>query len=265
MTLPWRLVWITGASTGIGAEIAKQLAGQGVVVATSARKIAQLEAAAELNPHLKPYPLDVTDSAAVAKSFAQIEHDLGPIDLVIAGAGTYAPLSLDEFKPEAFQVPYQVNYLGVINVLSAILPTFRARKSGHIAWIASVVGYIGLPQAASYGPTKAALINLAECLHPELAVEGITTSIINPGFVKTPLTSQNDFAMPFLMEVEDAARLTIAGLAKKKFEIAYPWKFVGILKVLQLLPYPWFFGLIRKFVLKHETSPKESPPNMNAR
>lgn len=248
--MPWRVVWITGASTGIGAEIAKQLAEQNVVVATSARKVDVLNAAAKLSSNLKPYPLDVTDAAAVATTFAQIENDLGPVDLVIAGAGTYAPLHLDQFKAEAFQSTYQVNYLGVINVLAAILPTFRAKKSGHIVWIASVAGYIGLPQAASYGPTKAALINLAECLQPDLAVEGITTSIINPGFVKTPLTAQNDFDMPFLMEVEDAARLTIAGLAKKKFEIAYPWKFVWILKALQLLPYNWFFSLVRKFVLK---------------
>ena len=250
MPLPWRVVWITGASTGIGAEIAKQLAEQDVIVATSARKVDVLNAAAKLNSNLKPYPLDVTDAAAVATTFAQIENDLGAVDLIIAGAGTYAPLHLDQFKAEAFQSTYQVNYLGVINVLAAILPTFRAKKSGHIAWIASVAGYIGLPQAASYGPTKAALINLAECLQPDLAVEGITTSIINPGFVKTPLTAQNDFDMPFLMEVEDAARLTIAGLAKKKFEIAYPWKFVWILKALQLLPYNWFFALVRKFVLK---------------
>ncbi len=250
MALPWRLVWITGASTGIGAEIAKQLAEQGVVVATSARKADVLQASAKLNPHLKPYPLDVTDASAVTQTFARIEREHGSVDLVIAGAGTYAPLSLDQFKPEAFQSTYQVNYLGVINVLAAILPSFRAKKSGHIAWIASVAGYIGLPQAASYGPTKAALINLAECLQPDLAVEGITTSIINPGFVKTPLTAQNEFDMPFLMDVEEAARQTIIGLAKKKFEIAYPWKFVWILKCLQLLPYPWFFGLVRKFVLK---------------
>jgi NAD(P)-dependent dehydrogenase (short-subunit alcohol dehydrogenase family) len=200
--------------------------------------------------NLRPYPLDVTDAAAVADTFAQIERELGQVDLVIAGAGTYAPLDLNEFKPEAFQSSYQVNYLGVINVLSAVLPVFSARRSGHVSWIASVAGYIGLPKAASYGPTKAALINLAECLQPELALAGITTSIINPGFVKTPLTAQNDFAMPFLMEVEDAATATIAGLTKKRFEIAYPKRFVWILKALGLLPYGWFFWLVRRFVLK---------------
>jgi NAD(P)-dependent dehydrogenase (short-subunit alcohol dehydrogenase family) len=250
MALPWRVVWVTGASTGIGAEIAKQLADGGCLVATSARKVAVLSANAQYNANLRPYPLDVTDASAVAVTFATIEKDLGQIDLVIAGAGTYAPLKLDDFKPEAFQSTYQVNYLGVINVLAAVLPTFRARKTGHLSWIASVAGYIGLPKAASYGPTKAALINLAECLAPELAAEGITTSIINPGFVKTPLTAQNDFDMPFLMGVEEASRLTIKGLVAKKFEVAYPWKFVRILKSLRLLPYSWFFGLVRKFILK---------------
>jgi NAD(P)-dependent dehydrogenase (short-subunit alcohol dehydrogenase family) len=250
LPLPWRIVWITGASTGIGAEIANQLAQAGVIVATSARKADVLAANAALNKYLKPYPLDVTDAAAVKATFVKIEADLGSVDLVIAGAGTYAPLNLDEFKVEAFQHTYQVNYLGVINVLACVLPVFRARKSGHVSWIASVAGFIGLPKAASYGPTKAALINLAECLQPELALEGITTSIINPGFVKTPLTDQNDFHMPFLMQVDLAAKLTIEGLAAKRFEITYPWQFSRILKALKLLPYPWFFALVRKFVLK---------------
>jgi short-subunit dehydrogenase len=250
LPLPWRIVWITGASTGIGAEIARQLAVAGVIVATSARKADVLASNAAFHQNLKPYPLDVTDAAAVAATFAKIESELGPVDLMIAGAGTYAPLNLSEFKVEAFQHAYQVNYLGVVNVLACVLPVFRARKSGHVSWIASVAGFIGLPKAATYGPTKAALINLAECLQPELALEGITTSIINPGFVKTPLTDQNDFHMPFLMEVDLAAKLTIEGLAAKRFEITYPWKFSRILKALKLLPYPWFFALVRKFVLK---------------
>ena len=250
MSLPWKVVWITGASTGIGAEVARQMAAAGVSVATSARKAEQLAAAAQRNSHLKPYPLDVTDVAAVAATFARIESELGAVDLVIAGAGTYAPVSLDTFRPEPFRHMYEVNYLGVINVLSAVLPVFRARRSGHIAWIASVAGYRGLPRAAAYGPTKAALINLAESLKPELEADGVAVTVINPGFVKTPLTAQNDFEMPYLMEVEEAARLTIAGLAAGKFEVAYPAPFVRILKFARLLPYRLYFALIRRFVLK---------------
>ncbi len=250
MSLPWKVVWITGASTGIGAEVARQMAAAGVSVATSARKAEQLVAAAQRNSHLKPYPLDVTDVAAVAATFARIESELGAVDLVIAGAGTYAPVTLDTFRPEPFRHMYEVNYLGVITVLSAVLPVFRARRSGHIAWIASVAGYRGLPRAAAYGPTKAALINLAESLKPELEADGVAVTVINPGFVKTPLTAQNDFEMPYLMEVEEAARLTIAGLAAGKFEVAYPAPFVRILKFARLLPYRLYFALIRRFVLK---------------
>ena len=136
--------------------------------------------------------------------------------------------------------------MGVINVLQAILPNFRKKGSGHIAWISSVAGYAGLPKSAAYGPSKAALINLAEGLKPELSRVGITLSVINPGFVKTPMTAANDFPMPFLMESNDAARLTIQGLARQQFEIAYPWRFVILLKLLRFLPYSLFFFLTKR-------------------
>lgn len=202
------------------------------------------------NANIKPYRLDVTNEIAVAAAFTDIERDLGPIDLIVAAAGTYSPVTLDDFSPKPFRTMYEVNYLGVVNVLSAALPVFRARKKGHLSWIASVSGYRGLPKAAAYGPTKAALINLAELLKPELAREGVSVTVINPGFVKTPMTRQNDFEMPFLMDVEDAARATIAGLAKGKFEVAYPKPFVAILKFARLLPYRLYFALVNKFVLK---------------
>jgi short-subunit dehydrogenase len=250
LALPWKLVWVTGASTGIGAEVAKQLAGQGVVVATSARKADVLEQSALLQPNLKPYALDVTDEAAVAACFQKIERELGQVDLVIACAGTYEPVTLDKFTTQPFRRTYEVNYLGVVNVLAAVMPAFRARKRGHLSWIASVAGYRGLPKAAAYGPTKAALINLAESLKPELELDGVQVSVINPGFVKTPLIGQNDFEMPYLMEVEDAGRATIAGLAAGKFEVAYPKPFVRILKFARILPYWAYFKMIRKSVLK---------------
>ncbi len=250
MKLPWRVVWITGASTGIGAEMARQLAVAGVVVAVSARSVEKLGALHSFNDKIKPYPLDVTDATAVAASARLIERDLGPIDLVVAGAGTYTPqedlkLNVDEFKRML-----DVNYMGVIHVLAAMLPTYTKEARGHLSWIASVSGYRGLPKASAYGPTKAALINLAECLKPELDLKGVKVSVINPGFVKTPMTEVNDFDMPFLMEVEDAARATIKGLVKGKFEVAYPTPFVAILKFLRILPYALYFPLIRRGILK---------------
>jgi short-subunit dehydrogenase len=247
MAQPWRLVWVTGASTGIGAEICKQLAGGGVVVAASARNSEALNA---LGKGIHAFPLDVSDEKAVAVAFEAIEAAHGPIDLIIAGAGTYTPASAADFRPEMFRRMYDVNYLGVINVLAAALPKFRARRAGHLSWIASVSGYRGLPKAAAYGPTKAALINLAESLKPELDRDGVKVSVINPGFVRTPMTAVNDFEMPFLMEPADAARATIAGLAKGKFEVAYPTPFVAIMKFGRLLPYSIFFWISRKYLLK---------------
>jgi short-subunit dehydrogenase len=248
MAAAWRCVWVTGASTGIGAEICKQLAASGVVVAASARNANALEA---LGTGVHAFPLDVTDEKQVASTFMAIEKQLGPIDLIIAGAGTYAPTAATDFQPKLFRTMVDVNYLGVINVLGAALPTFIARKSGHLSWIASVSGYRGLPKATAYGPTKAALINLAESLKPELDRHGLSVSVINPGFVRTPMTAQNDFEMPFLMEPADAARATLAGLAKGKFEVAYPTPFVAILKIARLLPYWLFFWISRKYLLQN--------------
>lgn len=244
--LPWKLVWITGASTGIGREVALQLAARGVTVAVSARSAEKLEGMGE---NIKPYPLDVTDAAAVAKTIAQIEVELGPIDLALMGAGAYAPIAMDQIKPELFASIMNVNYMGVVNAVAALVPIMRQRGRGHIAWIASVSGYRGLPKASAYGPTKAALINLAESLKPELGALGLTVSVVNPGFVETPMTKANDFPMPFLMKPEDAARRTIDGLAKGKFEVAYPTRFVAILKFTRLLPYAIYFWLIKRAVL----------------
>jgi NAD(P)-dependent dehydrogenase (short-subunit alcohol dehydrogenase family) len=246
-SLPWKVVWITGASTGIGREVALQLALQRVKVAASARNAEKL---AELGSGIRPYPLDVTDRAAVLKTIAQIEQDLGPIDLAILGAGSYGPVEADKIDPAQFSSIMDVNYMGVVNCLAGLLAPMLARRVGHISWIASVAGYRGLPKAAAYGPSKAALINLAESLKPELDAKGITISVINPGFVETPMTAKNDFPMPFLMQPAEAARLTIAGLAKKRFEIAYPSRFVAILKIARILPYWLFFRIIRGSVLK---------------
>jgi NAD(P)-dependent dehydrogenase (short-subunit alcohol dehydrogenase family) len=242
--LPWKCVWIIGASTGIGFEVAKQLGEAGVKVAASARHVDHLA----IGINIRPYQLDVTDSVAVANAFTKIEVELGPVDLVLCAAGKYKPVFSQDLTLEDYRSTVDVNYMGVINVLDAVLPSFRAKRSGHIAWISSVAGYLGLPKSAAYGPTKAALINLAECLKPELEPFNITTSVINPGFVRTPMTAGNDFPMPFLMEPSEAARRTIAGLTKGKFEIAYPTRFVLILKTLKLLPYWAFFAITRRLI-----------------
>ena len=240
--LPWATAWVIGASTGIGAEIALLLAEAGVNVAASSRSIKT----ADETRNIKAWPLDVTDAKAVGETFAKIEAAMGPVDLVLVSVGTYKPLMGFDLTLADHRAGIEVNYMGVVNVLQSILPNFRKRGAGHIAWIASVAGYAGLPKSAAYGPSKAALINLAEGLKPELNKAGITLSLINPGFVKTPMTAENDFPMPFLMEAQHAARLTIQGLKQRRFEIAYPWRFVILLKLLRILPYSAFFFLTKR-------------------
>jgi len=244
---PWKTVWITGGSTGIGRAAAIQLAAAGVKVAVSARSAEKLQ---DIGAGITAFPLDVSDAAAAMACVARIESQLGDIDLAILGAGTYAPIDIANLDPVQFGHMVSTNYLGVVNCLAALAPGMLARRAGHISWIASVAGYTGLPKAAGYGPTKAALINLAESLRPEMARAGVAVSVINPGFVRTPMTARNDFEMPFLMTPEDAARRTLAGLKKGQFEIAYPRRFALMLKALRLLPYPLYFRLIDRMVLK---------------
>ncbi len=238
-------MWITGASSGIGAEIAEQLAEAGVTVAASARNFPKFSS--HSNIHI--FPADVTDAKALAVTVDEIEGKLGSIDLAIFAAGAYAPFKPEEFDLEKFTRINAVNYLGAVNSLNAVVKRMMQRGAGHIAFVASVAGYQGLPKAAYYGPTKAALNNLAESLWMELRPKGIMVSVINPGFVETPMTAENDFPMPFLMKPEAAAARSIAGLKAKQFEITYPRRFVWILKTLQKLPKAWQLRLISKMTL----------------
>jgi short-subunit dehydrogenase len=245
--LPWKTVWVTGASSGIGREICSQLSDLGVTVAASARSAERL---ASIGLRVHPYPLDVTKKDDVSRAAEEIENRHGRIDLALFAAGTYSPVIAGELKVAPFEEMMRVNYLGVVHGLAAVVPRMVQRRAGHVAWIASVAGYRGLPKAAAYGPSKAALINLGESLRPELARSGVIVSVVNPGFVETPMTAQNDFPMPFLMKPDKTARLTISGLAKGRFEISYPWAFVAMLKIGRMLPYSVYFRLIDRGLLK---------------
>nr|WP_067285826.1 SDR family NAD(P)-dependent oxidoreductase [Marinobacterium profundum] len=245
----WPVVWITGASTGIGAALALELARRGCTVAISARGAAALEElvhqAKGLGGEIWSYPLDVTDSAACVATLVQIEAERGAVSLAVLNAGSHKALGLEEFEVSAFDSLVRLNYMGVVNVVVPLLERMRRRRSGQLAITASVAGYRGLPTASAYGASKAALINFAEALQLDLKGTGIALSMINPGFVRTPLTDQNTFKMPFLLEADDAARRIIQGLEKRRFEIAFPWRFVFGLKLLRLLPYSVYFPLVR--------------------
>lgn len=247
-------VWIVGASTGIGAATARRLLALGARVALSARSEARLRQVAESAPDASRAavePLDVTDDASVGAAWRRVLARWGGIDLVLVVAGTHESIRAWELTGAKARALIDVNLLGAIGVVAAVVPQLLARGRGTIGIVSSVAGYRGLPRALVYGASKAALINFAEALWLDLAPRNVGVALVNPGFVKTPLTAQNDFEMPYLMEVEDAARLTIAGLAEGRFEVAYPAPFVRRLKLARLLPYRLYFALINRFVLKH--------------
>ena len=247
-------LWITGAGKGIGRAVALEYAARGWTVAVSARTTADLDAlvqqaqAAQLPGRIVAFGADVTDHDAMKQTFKAIEHDLGCLDQVIFNAGTHIANPVGSFSVEPFRTIMEINFLGVVNGLAAVVPTFVERRSGHIAVVASEAGYGGLPLASAYGASKAALINMCEALKPEMDAVGVLLTLINPGFVRTPLTAKNTFPMPFLIDAETAARHIYGGMAKGKFEIAFPLPFVLILKILRLLPYGPYFRLTRKII-----------------
>ncbi len=242
--------WITGAGKGIGRALAKRLAAEGWIVAASARTVADLASLATECPpgSLHAFPLDVTNQPDTSATVAAIESQLGPLDLVILNAGTYVPLAADRFAVEPFRKLVETNLMGPVYALDAIMPRFIARRSGHIAVVASLAGYRGLPSSSAYGATKAGIINMCEALAPELARHGVQLQVINPGFVETPLTSQNTFPMPFLISTEKAIDYIMRGLKRRSFDIAFPRRFAFLLKILRLLPDWLFFMLTRRMV-----------------
>lgn len=245
-------IWITGASSGLGRAVAALLVAQGYSVAVSARRAEALESLAqELSQEsgkLAVYPLDVTDYDAVISVAASIRAEVGPIGLAVLNAGTHREVMAQGFSAQEVRGLMDLNLMGCANCLDAVLPDMIARRNGHIALVSSVAGYLGLPTSAAYGATKAGLINMAEALKPECDALGIKLQLVNPGFVKTPLTDKNAFPMPFLMELEDAAKAMVAGLGSRRFEVIFPRRLAYILKILRILPYPLLFAVTRKLL-----------------
>lgn len=247
-----RRAWVTGAGKGIGRAVALKLAGQGWVVAASARTEADLASLAAAVPanagHVVAYPLDMTEAKAVAETVARIEAELGPVDLALLNAGTHRPIGAGDFDLAALRELVDVNLMGTAHGLAALMPRLMARQAGQIAVVASVAGYRGLPTAAGYGATKAALINMCEALKPELEAAGVDLKLVCPGFVATPLTARNRFPMPFLITAEQAADHILAGLGTGRFEIVFPWRMRLAMGLLRLLPDRLFFAVSRRMV-----------------
>ena len=247
-----RTVWLVGASSGIGRATASALHAQGAKVVVSARNTAALKDFVHSHTGAMALPLDVTDASAV-KAASESLAKQGLLDMVVYCAGHYHAMEASATDLPDLLRHNQINYVGALNVLAAVVPQLLAQPShaitgqrGHLSLMASVAGYRGLPQSLAYGPTKAALINLTETLYLDLHAHGIGVSLINPGFVDTPLTRQNAFKMPALISPEQAASEILKGWAQGEFEIHFPKRFTLWLKTLQILPYWAYFAATRR-------------------
>lgn len=245
-----KLAWITGGGSGIGKSLALALDQQGWHVVISGRTEDKLQAVVEQGNNISYQCLDVTDRAGHQQVFEQIYQNHGLPSLVVLNAGDYTPMPLDQFDIDLIYKLNQVNYLGVINGLDSVLPAMQSQGSGQILLISSVAGYRGLPDAAPYGATKAAIINFAEALYRPLKEQGVLLRVVNPGFVTTPLTAQNDFKMPAEITADEAADRIIAELDSDSFEITFPKRFTYVLKLLRCLPYRLYFFLTNKITGK---------------
>jgi NAD(P)-dependent dehydrogenase (short-subunit alcohol dehydrogenase family) len=247
-----RSVWLLGASTGIGRATASALHAAGAKVVVSARSADALDAFVAAHPGARALALDVT-LASATQAAAQTLFAQGTLDCVVYCAGHYHAMDAGHLDLADMLRHNAVNYLGALYLLDAVVPKLLAQplpahggQRGHISLVGSVAGYRGLPQSLAYGPTKAALINLAEALYLDLQPQGVGVSLINPGFVDTPLTRQNQFQMPGLITPEQAAQEILKGWACGEFEIHFPKRFTRWMKALRVLPYPAYFALTRR-------------------
>jgi NAD(P)-dependent dehydrogenase (short-subunit alcohol dehydrogenase family) len=244
------VAWITGASSGIGEAVSLELARRGWTVAATARRLDQLEEIARraegMPGRIVAHAGDVTDQASMKAVVDGIESVHGPIALAFLNAGVAPYVRAGALDIEAFEKAFAVNTLGAAKGLAAALERMAQRKRGQIAVNASVAGYGGLPKAAAYGASKAAAIHMCEALKFDCDNLGIRLQVVNPGFIDTPLTRKNDFPMPFLMPMDEAARRVVDGFERSGFEITFPRKLSWLIKLANLLPYPAYFWLVAK-------------------
>lgn len=238
-------VWITGGGSGIGKALALSFCSDGWDVVISGRDQQRLQKVCELSPQIRSVVCDIKNEDEVLSA----QPKIGPIDLAVLNAGDYWPGLTYACSQNDHRKIFEVNYFGTLNCIQAVLPEMR-KNGGRLAVVGSLAGYIGLPNASAYGPSKAALISLCESLRAELQDSLVTVQLISPGFVKSALTDKNDFTMPNLLSAEQAAIEIRHGLEGDRFEIAIPRAFVWRMKLLQMVPYRLYFYLARKMLMK---------------
>ena len=248
-------IWIVGASSGIGLELVKIWLSEGHSVVVSARNASSTKELLALKQiyekQLQIVDMDVSSMESVSKAVPQAWKRFNGLDIWFYNAAVYEVMSVKEWNVEHFEAMMQVNYMGAVRVMSEIVPYFEAKNSGRWIWNASLSSYFGLPLGGGYSAPKAALLNLAESLQPELSVKGIRLQVVNHGFVKTRLTQKNSFEMPELMTPEDAAEHIVKRMnGSYRFEIHFPFKLSTFLQALRLLPYRISLAVTKKMLPK---------------
>lgn len=242
------VAWITGGSTGMGRQLAVDLARDGYTVAVTAREHEEMQTllaeATGLKGKVLLFPCDVTDEPGMARVVERIEAEAGAIVLAIFNAGTYLPTQGEDLNLANFRTTYEVNLFGVLNGMIPVVHRMQARSRGQVVLIGSVTSYFGWPTSAAYGATKAALNNMAEALRYDFVKMNIRIQVMNPGFVDTPLARKNKFVMPALMPVEKASARIIGAIRSGGFEVTFPRRLTWGLKFLRLFPSSFIFAFI---------------------
>lgn len=235
-----RIAWISGASSGIGAELARQLAARGTKVVLSARRRELLEEVAAsiraAGGRARVEPLDVSDPEATVEALRRLDDELGGIDLVIANAGVGNSRRAVELGWEDCAPTIAINVDGAVASLLALLPRMVERGHGHLVGISSLAGYRGMPASAAYSASKAFLITFLESLRVDLRGTGVFVTDVRPGFVRTPMTDANRFHMPFLMDVRDAAARVVDGIERRKAVVTFPWRLAALAQLARFVP-----------------------------
>ena len=242
-----KVIWITGGGTGIGKAVAIKFANQGWKVAISGRRENILKEVEDINPNIKSFPLDVNDKGKCFEIIKNIKEEFGDIDICFFSTGTWDPKKEREIDVEQIEKVFKVNFFGTLNCIKSVEDHFRNRKNGIITIVSSIAGYKGLPNSTGYGPSKAALNNLAESLYFDFGRYNVRVCLVSPGFIKTPMTDKNDFKMPFLKTPEYSADKIYNGLINSnKFEIHFPKSLTLILKFFKIIPDRLYFYLVKK-------------------
>jgi len=246
-----KVIWITGASSGIGRALSIKFAQEGWIVAASARRENLLQELNKKNENIYSFPLDVTNIDQCKNIFKSIIEKFDDVEISVFGTGIHDPKSEKEFNLEKIRKIMEVNYFGTMNSINSVYSFYNDKKNGQISIISSVAGYRGLPAAGAYCASKSALTSFAESLHFEMKKKNVRVSLISPGFIKTPMTDQNDFPMPMIKSSEFAAEQIFLGLIKKKgFEIHFPRIFTYMMKILSMLPSNIYFKIVEKGMKK---------------